>query len=151
MLTLCMPATTIASLSIVLIKHQYAAACTKHALVTLNTLLHALNMYCQHCNAHHYHVLFTVQGMEELEGREYVISVKSPYSFEIDCDTTACSTFVSGYVTQVKQRTTIHCKSLREALAAPEPFLETDFAKFGRPGVLHQVGHCVLLLLVSAV
>lgn len=27
---------------------------------------------------------------------------------------------------------------LREALTKPEPFMETDFAKIGRPGVLHQ-------------
>lgn len=27
---------------------------------------------------------------------------------------------------------------LREALSKPEPFMETDFAKIGRPGVLHQ-------------
>ena len=39
---------------------------------------------------------------------------------------------------QVKKPSTLSFLPLREALAKPEPFMETDFAKIGRPGVLHQ-------------
>ena len=37
----------------------------------------------------------------QLEGREFNITEKGPFSFEIDCDTSECGTFVSGYVNQV--------------------------------------------------
>lgn len=37
----------------------------------------------------------------QLEGREFTITEKGPFSFEIDLDTSACGTFVSGYVNQV--------------------------------------------------
>ncbi|KAG5187960.1 ubiquitin-activating enzyme E1 [Tribonema minus] len=80
----------------------------------------------------------SVEGMPELEGREFTITERGPYAFEINCDTTAFGTFVSGYVNQVKQPVTVAFKPLRAALDQPEPFMETDFAKFGRPGVLHQ-------------
>eukprot|EP00752_Nemacystus_decipiens_P009961 g8884.t1 len=80
----------------------------------------------------------SIQGMTELEGREFTITEKGPFSFEIDFDTSACGTFVSGYVNQVKKPSTLSFLPLREALAKPEPFMETDFAKIGRPGVLHQ-------------
>lgn len=38
----------------------------------------------------------------QLEGREFTITEKGPFSFEIDFDTSACGTFVSGYVNQVQ-------------------------------------------------
>lgn len=38
----------------------------------------------------------------QLEGREFTITEKGPFSFEIDLDTSACGTFVSGYVNQVQ-------------------------------------------------
>lgn len=37
----------------------------------------------------------------QLEGREFTITEKGPFSFEIDFDTSSCGTFVSGYVNQV--------------------------------------------------
>lgn len=79
-----------------------------------------------------------MRGVEALEGREYQVTVKSPYSFEIQADTTAAGTHESGYVTQVKQPKTVSFRSLREALEKPGDFVETDFSKFGRPAVLHQ-------------
>lgn len=39
---------------------------------------------------------------------------------------------------QVKKPATISFIPLKDALVNPEPFMETDFAKIGRPGVLHQ-------------
>lgn len=47
--------------------------------------------------------------------------------------TTFCS-----WTSQVKKPSTLSFLPLREALSKPEPFMETDFAKIGRPGVLHQ-------------
>lgn len=41
-------------------------------------------------------------GMYQLEGREFTITDKGPFSFEIDCDTSTFSTLVSGYVNQVR-------------------------------------------------
>ena len=44
-----------------------------------------------------------------------------------------------GYLcVQVKKPSTLSFLPLGEALVKPEPFMETDFAKIGRPGVLHQ-------------
>ncbi|CAM9877805.1 unnamed protein product [Pylaiella littoralis] len=80
----------------------------------------------------------SMRGMPELEGREFSITEKGPFSFEIDFDTTSCGTFVSGYVNQVKKPSTVSFLPLEDALGKPEPFMETDFAKIGRPGVLHQ-------------
>lgn len=80
----------------------------------------------------------SVHGMPELEGREFTVTEKGPFSFEIDCDTCLYGTFVSGYVNQVKKPATMSFMRLRDALQKPEPFMETDFAKIGRPGVLHQ-------------
>lgn len=45
---------------------------------------------------------------------------------------------VMAVVIQVKKPVTKSFMRLREALSKPEPFMETDFAKIGRPGVLHQ-------------
>lgn len=39
---------------------------------------------------------------------------------------------------QVKKPATMSFIPLKDALVKPEPFMETDFAKIGRPGVLHQ-------------
>lgn len=39
--------------------------------------------------------------MFQLEDREFAITEKSPFSFEIDCDTSSFGTFTSGYVNQV--------------------------------------------------
>lgn len=37
----------------------------------------------------------------QLEGREFTVTEKGPFSFEIDCDTSNSGTFISGYVNQV--------------------------------------------------
>ncbi len=77
-------------------------------------------------------------GMVELEGKEFEIRDKGPFSFELlDCDATKFLHFVSGYVNQVKKPSVLSFKCLEESIQSPEPFVETDFAKFGRPTVLH--------------
>ncbi|CAM9449721.1 unnamed protein product [Chrysoparadoxa australica] len=83
-------------------------------------------------------VFSSMNGMTELEGQQLTVTVRNPFSFEINCDTTAYSTFVSGYMNQVKLPVTMQFKTLKAALEEPEPFMETDFAKIGRPAVLHQ-------------
>ena len=79
------------------------------------------------------------QGMPQLQGNEFHVTPKGPYTFEIDADTSDADTFVSGYVNQVKQPCTVSFRPLKAALEDPGQFMETDFAKIGRPGVLHQV------------
>ncbi len=79
-----------------------------------------------------------VVGMVELEGKEFEIRDKGPYSFElVGCDGTHFSPFVRGYVNQVKKHSVLSFKCLEESIQSPEPFVETDFAKIGRPKVLH--------------
>jgi len=79
-----------------------------------------------------------VTGMVELNGKRYTITVTSPYTFEIG-DTTSFSCYVrGGYVNQIKQPAVLNFKSLEQALDDPEPFLESDFSKVGRPAILHQ-------------
>ncbi|XP_078339773.1 ubiquitin-like modifier-activating enzyme 1 isoform X2 [Crassostrea virginica] len=78
-----------------------------------------------------------VQGMTELNGCKPIkIKVLGPYTFSIG-DTTKFSNYErGGVVTQVKMHKTVHFKSIKAAMDAPE-FLMTDFAKFDRPGQLH--------------
>mmetsp|Transcript_19411 Transcript_19411/g.28753 ORF Transcript_19411/g.28753 Transcript_19411/m.28753 type:complete len:1029 (+) Transcript_19411:1-3087(+) len=79
-----------------------------------------------------------VEGMVELENRTFIVTEKSPYSFEIDIDSTHLKPFVSGYVNEIKQGLNVSFKRLRDAILDPEPIMETDFAKFNKPGLLHQ-------------
>nr|XP_034305007.1 ubiquitin-like modifier-activating enzyme 1 isoform X3 [Crassostrea gigas] len=84
------------------------------------------------------HVTFTeIQGMTELNGCKPIkIKVLGPYTFSIG-DTSKFSNYErGGVVSQVKTHKTIHFKSIKAAMDAPE-FLMTDFAKFDRPGQLH--------------
>mmetsp|Transcript_13958 Transcript_13958/g.17541 ORF Transcript_13958/g.17541 Transcript_13958/m.17541 type:complete len:1022 (+) Transcript_13958:91-3156(+) len=79
-----------------------------------------------------------VTGMSELNGQQFTVKVTSPYAFEIG-DTAAYSTYErGGYVNQIKQPVTLSFKNLQQALDDPAPFLESDFAKVGRAGILHQ-------------
>jgi len=79
-----------------------------------------------------------LDGMEELNGRQFTITFKDAYSFEIDCDTTAMSPYkTAGYVNEIKQPTTLAFKSLRESLTAPGEITLSDFGKWDRPGLLH--------------
>ena len=81
-----------------------------------------------------------MQGMDELNGRQFTITVKDPYAFELqDCDATSLGPYTTGgYCNQVKVPATVSFKPLREALTSPGDFLMSDFAKMDRPGILHQ-------------
>jgi len=74
-----------------------------------------------------------VGGMVELnECTPRKIEVKGPYTFSIgDCSDLSDYTR-GGIVTQVKMPTSVHFKSMRDALKDPE-ILPTDFAKWEQP------------------
>jgi ubiquitin-activating enzyme E1 len=80
-----------------------------------------------------------VEGMDELNsGEPRMVTVLGPYTFSIE-DTSSYGDYkLGGYADQVKQPKTLHFNSLQESLKNPGEFLESDFAKFGRPPVLHQ-------------
>lgn len=77
-----------------------------------------------------------VQGMEGVNGAEFKIEVKGPYTFSIG-DVSGLGTYQrGGLFTQVKKPKIINFKSLKEQLANPE-FVHSDYAKFDRPMQLH--------------
>jgi ubiquitin-activating enzyme E1 len=82
--------------------------------------------------------LTEILGLEELNGREFTVTVKDPFSFEIDADTTGCQGVYDrgGYVTQVKQPQTLHFQSMSQAIERPGEFMG-NFNKFDRSGSLH--------------
>uniref|UniRef100_A0A7S2S539 Ubiquitin-activating enzyme E1 C-terminal domain-containing protein n=1 Tax=Mucochytrium quahogii TaxID=96639 RepID=A0A7S2S539_9STRA len=80
-----------------------------------------------------------IQGMVELNSvAPQKITVKGPFTFEINVDSTGFGEYKNGgYVHQVKQPREMSFKSLRHALEKPGDFLLTDFGKLGRPELLH--------------
>lgn len=77
-----------------------------------------------------------VQGMVEVNGREFTIKELGPFAFSIG-DTTEFSQYLrGGIVTEVKKPKSITFKKFTASLDQPE-FLLSDFAKFDRPGQLH--------------
>eukprot|EP00615_Pteridomonas_danica_P013815 CAMPEP_0114400252 /NCGR_PEP_ID=MMETSP0102-20121206/16262_1 /TAXON_ID=38822 ORGANISM="Pteridomonas danica, Strain PT" /NCGR_SAMPLE_ID=MMETSP0102 /ASSEMBLY_ACC=CAM_ASM_000212 /LENGTH=1016 /DNA_ID=CAMNT_0001562545 /DNA_START=1 /DNA_END=3051 /DNA_ORIENTATION=+ len=79
-----------------------------------------------------------VNGMPQLSGQTFTVTVKDSYSFEIDADTTGAGPYTTGgYMLQVKMPVSLSFDSLAKSLEYPGEFLLSDFAKFDRPGVLH--------------
>lgn len=86
-----------------------------------------------------------VQGMTELNGKHFQITVKSPFTFEINVDTRKFGNYVSGgYATQVNVPFQKKFKSLRDALEDPfgpgvnemiDP--DMDFMRMFKPIELH--------------
>lgn len=86
-------------------------------------------------------VVFTsCVGMESLNGQRRVVSISSPYAFEIDLDSTNETPYVgSGYVTLQKKPKTVRHRCARDAIEDHQgAFLMSDFAKMERPPVLHE-------------
>ena len=84
-------------------------------------------------------VLSDVVGMEELNGQEFIITVKDGFSFEINADTRAlCAKTYErgGYVNQIKQPITMSFTNWSSSLKQPGEFI-VDFGKMDRAGVLH--------------
>lgn len=84
-----------------------------------------------------------VEGMPEINGKEYYIKVISPIAFTIDQDTTNWSKYIrNGVVEQIKVPQIVKFKSLAESLVAPlrsdlPPLENPDLEKWGRPDHLH--------------
>lgn len=77
-----------------------------------------------------------VEGMESINGAEFKVEVKGPYTFSIG-DISNYGTYKrGGQFTQVKKPKRIDFKPLSEQLAQPE-FVYSDYAKFDRPMQLH--------------
>lgn len=83
-------------------------------------------------------VIFSdVAGMTELNGRSFIVDVKDPFSFEIDCDSREFHQYENGgYVNQLKVPQIISFKSFKDSLQQPGEFV-CDFAKFDMAFVLH--------------
>jgi ubiquitin-activating enzyme E1 len=77
-----------------------------------------------------------VQGMTEVNGKEFKIQVKGPYSFAIG-DTSSYSPYIKGgFVEQIKQPCYIQFQMLKEFLGKKIPdkkYLLTDYSKVDRP------------------
>jgi ubiquitin-activating enzyme E1 len=81
--------------------------------------------------------LTEIAGMTELNGQQFMVEVRDPYSFIIDVDTTNFTPYErSGYVNQVKMPSTISFKSYSHALREPGEFV-CDFSKIHRAAQLH--------------
>ena len=85
-----------------------------------------------------------VGGMDALnEAHARPVKVLGPYTFSVDGIAEMGSHTHGGIVTQVKQKSTLSFKSLREAIATPDttsvaPEMGmTDFGKFDRPKQIH--------------
>lgn len=82
-------------------------------------------------------VIADVEGMPELDGKEFIVTVKDPFSFEIPFDTSNIGTYVrGGTISQVKKPTTIAFDSMSTSASKPGMFV-TDWGKLDRVGVLH--------------
>jgi len=84
-----------------------------------------------------------VEGMPEINGKEFPIKVISPIAFTIDQDTTNWAKYIrNGVAEQIKKPDTVHFKSLQESLRVPlgpelPSFENPDLEKWGRPEHLH--------------
>ncbi|KAL7267187.1 E1 ubiquitin-activating protein [Rhizina undulata] len=77
-----------------------------------------------------------VEGMEGINGVEFKVEVKGPYTFSIGDVPSYGQYKRGGLFTQVKKPRILKFQSLAEQLAKPE-FLISDYAKFDRPMQLH--------------
>jgi ubiquitin-activating enzyme E1 len=85
-----------------------------------------------------------VSGVPLLNDTQHKIKVTGPFTFELEeSDTTKKIAELGkvalpsqGYITQVKQPTTVSFQSYAEALENPKDFMLSDFAKFDRPPIL---------------
>merc|ERR1712226_1621088 len=77
-----------------------------------------------------------VEGMTQINGKEFQITVTGPYSFKIG-DTSGFSEYTTkGIATQVKKAKLVDFKPYSEAVKEPEIMI-ADFAKFSYPKQLH--------------
>ena len=76
--------------------------------------------------------------MHEIKGQEFKLDVMGPYTLKIG-DTSNLSDYtLGGVITQVKKPKIVALKPLAEAITClAEMVVETDFAKFEEPHILH--------------
>jgi len=83
-----------------------------------------------------------VDGMTEVNGKEFPVTVIGPYTFSIG-DTSGFGDYVKGGVAlQVKKPKVLKFLTLEESIKNPE-MVFTDFAKFESPDLAH---HCFQIL-----
>lgn len=86
-----------------------------------------------------------LQGLDGLleNKKEYKVKVTGPYTFELEgvdlSGATATGNSHQGYITQIKQPKTLSFQTYKEKMADPGEFVLSDFAKFDRPQLLHNV------------
>ena len=82
-------------------------------------------------------VINDVEGMPELQGREFQVSVKDPFNFEIDFDSSSIGSYVrGGHISQIKKPTTLSFDSMTASIKEPGMYV-TDWGKLDRVDVLH--------------
>lgn len=82
-------------------------------------------------------ILSEITGMEALNGKQFTVTVKGPYSFEIDADTRSMTPYVrGGYANQVKTPVTLSFDSFSKSYAEPGMFI-CDFTKMDCAASLH--------------
>ena len=82
-------------------------------------------------------VINDVEGMPELQGREFLVTVKDPFNFEIDFDTSSIGSYSrGGHISQVKKPISITFDSMNSSMADPGMYV-TDWGKLDRVEVLH--------------
>ena len=83
------------------------------------------------------HLSELVGPMDVLNGREFTVNVKDPYSFEIDFDGSSLGGYVrGGFITEVKAPKVFHFAPYEESWRNPGEIIG-DFSKLDRLGPLH--------------
>ncbi len=78
-----------------------------------------------------------VAGMTELNGRQCRVTVRDPFSFEIEVDSREFTPYErGGYVNQVKQTVAVDFDSFSQSLRSPGE-IQMDFVKFDHAAPLH--------------
>jgi ubiquitin-activating enzyme E1 len=75
-------------------------------------------------------------GLNSINGCEFIVNVKDPFSFEIDFDSSSLDAYQrGGYVHQIKQPTTVNFDSL--SVSIENPTFHGDVMKAHRLPILH--------------
>ncbi len=82
-------------------------------------------------------VINDIEGMPELQGREFQVTVKDPFNFEIDFDSSSIGGYVrGGHISQIKKPTTLSFDCMTTSMKEPGMHV-TDWGKLDRADALH--------------
>ena len=120
----------------------------KHAIVTAITNDNPGQVTTHEAKRHGFvdgdHIKFKeVEGMTEVNGQQFEISVLSPFAFQIKANTTNFGKYIrNGLAEQVKVPQLVNFRRLQDSLQVPiggeiPPFENPDLDKRGRPEHLH--------------